>query len=144
MRATPRAIMGGVNTDLEQVIGQRIRDRRGQLGLSQAALGRAVGARLGREWTRQAVCAAEKGGRAFTAAELCAIAGALGMTVTQLLGEAATAAPELRSAAPQLRNHVEELARAAAAVLEDATRLRLAALTADADAGAFDSAPGHG
>lgn len=62
---------------IEEVIGQRIRDRRIELGRSQESVAKAVGAQLGREWTRQAVSAAEKGKRSFTASELAAIAHVL-------------------------------------------------------------------
>ena len=53
--------------------------------LSQDALGKLIGDQLGREWTRQAVSAAEKGKRSFIAAELLAIAYVLGMNVGRLL-----------------------------------------------------------
>lgn len=71
---------------LEEVIGHRMRERREQRGLTQEEAGQSIGRELGRRaWTRQAVSAAEKGDRAFTAAELVAIAFALDTTVSWLL-----------------------------------------------------------
>lgn len=69
---------------LEELVGQRIRTRREGLALTQDQLGRQLGDSLGRRWSRQAVSAAEKGERAFTAAELVAIAGALQISVGSL------------------------------------------------------------
>lgn len=70
---------------IEEIAGQRIRQRREELGRTQEGLGKAIGERLGREWPRQAVSAAEHGKRSFTAAELVAIAHVLGTNVQQLL-----------------------------------------------------------
>lgn len=66
---------GGVRA--EEYVGQRIRERREELGMSQTDLGQRLAEYLGRQWTRQAVSAAEQGKRAFTAAELVAIAHVL-------------------------------------------------------------------
>jgi len=70
---------------LEEVIGDRMLARRTELGLTQEQVGARMGRLLGREWTRQAVSAAEKGRRAFTAVELVAIANVLGETLSALL-----------------------------------------------------------
>ena len=70
---------------LEKVIGQNIRRAREAEGLSQAQLGKLVGQYLGADWPRQAVSAAEQGNRAFAAAELVALALAMGRSVTWLL-----------------------------------------------------------
>jgi transcriptional regulator with XRE-family HTH domain len=70
---------------LEQVIGHRMRERREEMALTQEQAGQRIGELLGRPWPRQAVSAAEKGDRAFTAAELVAIAFALDTTVSWLL-----------------------------------------------------------
>lgn len=70
---------------VEETIGQRIRARREMLELSQSQLGRYVGELLGREWPRQAVSAAERGKRSFTAAELVAFAFSLKTSVSRLL-----------------------------------------------------------
>jgi transcriptional regulator with XRE-family HTH domain len=70
---------------LEQVIGRRMRERREAMALTQEQAGQRIGELLGRPWPRQAVSAAEKGDRAFTAAELVAIAFALQTTVSWLL-----------------------------------------------------------
>lgn len=75
----------GERVRIEEIAGQRIRERREELGRTQEGLGKAIGERLGREWPRQAVSAAERGKRSFTAAELVAIAHALGTNVQQLL-----------------------------------------------------------
>jgi transcriptional regulator with XRE-family HTH domain len=68
----------------EQVVGERIRAYREAAGMTQEDLGRVVGALLGREWPRQAVSAAEKGSRGFTASELVAIAYALRINIAML------------------------------------------------------------
>ncbi|MFG2021107.1 helix-turn-helix domain-containing protein [Actinomadura geliboluensis] len=78
---------------IEDVIGQRIREVREINDVTQGQLGERLGELLGREWSRQAVSTAEKGGRAFTAAELVAIAHALGTTVPRLM----TPAVEVRA-----------------------------------------------
>ena len=67
------------------MIGQRIRARREELELSQAQLGKHMGELLGRDWPRQAVSAAERGARAFTAAELVAFAVSLQTSISGLL-----------------------------------------------------------
>lgn len=69
---------------IEEVIGTRIQQRREQLGLSQAKLGEMLTDTLGKPWSRQAVSLAEKGGRAFVAAELVALAEALDISIAQL------------------------------------------------------------
>lgn len=69
---------------IEQVIGERIRELREGLGISQAELGN----RLPLPWPRQAVSAAEKGRRAFAAAELANFATTLGVGIADLVGEA--------------------------------------------------------
>jgi transcriptional regulator with XRE-family HTH domain len=70
---------------VEEVIGQRMHDARERQGMTQEELGRKIGERLGREWPRQAVSSAERGGRTFGAAEMVAIAAALGTSVGNLL-----------------------------------------------------------
>jgi 8-oxo-dGTP pyrophosphatase MutT (NUDIX family) len=70
---------------VEEIIGQRTRERRTALELTQEAAADRVSAHLNREWTRQAWSAAEKGKRSFTASELVAIAHALGTTVAWLM-----------------------------------------------------------
>jgi len=70
---------------IEEMIGLRIRAQREQLTLTQERLGELLGERLGRAWSRQAVSAAEKGERAFTAAELLAFTLALRMTFGALM-----------------------------------------------------------
>jgi transcriptional regulator with XRE-family HTH domain len=75
----------GCHVRLEQVIGHRMRERREEMALTQEQAGHRIGELLGRPWPRQAVSAAEKGDRAFTAAELVAIAFALDTNVSWLL-----------------------------------------------------------
>jgi transcriptional regulator with XRE-family HTH domain len=70
---------------IEEIIGRRVLERRTALNLTQEALAGRITGYLNREWTRQAVSAAEKGKRSFTAAELVAIAVASGTTVTWLM-----------------------------------------------------------
>jgi transcriptional regulator with XRE-family HTH domain len=75
---------GGGSLRIEEGIGQRIRERREQLEMSQAELGRLLGPLLDKEWSRQTVSAAEQGKRAFTSAEVVAISHVLRTTVSQL------------------------------------------------------------
>jgi len=82
---------------IEHVIGVRMYERREELGLTQEQIGEGLGGLLDKPWSRQAVSAAEKGNRAFTAAELVAIAWTLKTTVawllTPLLGESGVQMP---------------------------------------------------
>lgn len=71
---------------VESDIGARITARREAAGITQAALGDLIGGSLGKTWPRQAVSAAEKGRRAFTAVEMIAIAAALQCSVSDLFG----------------------------------------------------------
>ena len=66
---------------IEAAIGQQIARFRQARELSLTQLGQAVGRYLGKPWSRQAVHQAERGGRAFTAAELAALALALATSV---------------------------------------------------------------
>jgi transcriptional regulator with XRE-family HTH domain len=75
----------GFRVRVEEIVGQRIRERREQLELSQAQLGKLIGEHLGRDWPRQAVSAAERGQRAFTVAEMVTLAYVLGVSIGQLL-----------------------------------------------------------
>lgn len=70
---------------LEDVIGQNVRLRRQEKGWSQTTLGQQLVPYLGVAWTPQAVSNAEKGGRAFGATDLMALAYALQSTVAMLL-----------------------------------------------------------
>ncbi|MBZ3907336.1 helix-turn-helix transcriptional regulator [Streptomyces griseiscabiei] len=70
---------------LEKAIGRKLAWARRIRGLSQAQLGEALGAYLEKPWSRQAVNAAERGDRAFTARDLLALALALETPVTTLL-----------------------------------------------------------
>ena len=70
---------------VEELVGQRIRTERDRLEMTQEQLGKRLSDKLGRSWSRQAVSAAEKGDRAFTAAELVAIASTLDISVGGLL-----------------------------------------------------------
>jgi transcriptional regulator with XRE-family HTH domain len=70
---------------LEEVIGENIARQRARQELSQADLGEALGVYLEKPWSRQAVHSAEKGKRAFAAAELVAFALVLGCELPELL-----------------------------------------------------------
>ncbi len=71
---------------VEQYVGQRIRHRRdAELHMTQDEFGRQLGHWLGRPWSRSTVSVAESGKRAFTAAELVAIAHVLGASPAYLL-----------------------------------------------------------
>lgn len=69
----------------EELVGRRITEFRERLGITQQQLGERVGDLLGREWPRQTVSAAEKGKRAFTAAELFALAHVLDTWASRLM-----------------------------------------------------------
>lgn len=59
-----------------EMVGHRIREARLERELTQAKAGEYIGAPLGRTWSVQAVSAAERGHRDFTAEELVALAHA--------------------------------------------------------------------
>jgi transcriptional regulator with XRE-family HTH domain len=83
---------------IETAIGQQIARLREARQMSLTQLGEAVGKYLGKPWSRQAVHQAERGRRAFTAAEMAALALALDTSVPALF--LADAAPvELPGAA---------------------------------------------
>jgi transcriptional regulator with XRE-family HTH domain len=70
---------------IEEVIGENVRARREAMQMSQTELGRELQGHLPKAWERQAVSSAEKGRRAFTAAELLALARVLDCGVVDLL-----------------------------------------------------------
>lgn len=70
---------------VEEAIGRQIARLREARGMSLSELGEAVGLYLDRPWRRQAVHQAERGRRAFTAAELTALALALETSIPTLL-----------------------------------------------------------
>ncbi|MFC5829442.1 helix-turn-helix domain-containing protein [Nonomuraea insulae] len=69
---------------VEQAIGQQIARLRAERRMSLTELGEALGRYLDRPWSRQAVHQAERGQRAFTAAELTALALCLDTSVQAL------------------------------------------------------------
>src|SRR5260370_14741034 len=69
---------------VETAIGQQIARLRQARRMSLTQLGEAVGRYLDKPWSRQAVHQAEQGRRAFTAAELAALALALDTSVPAL------------------------------------------------------------
>lgn len=69
---------------IEEVIGRRMKFVRELNEMTQEQVGEQLGAMLGKPWSRQAVSLAEQGKRAFTAAELVAIAAVVGTTVSRL------------------------------------------------------------
>jgi transcriptional regulator with XRE-family HTH domain len=74
----------GVRMRVEVAIGRQIGRLREMRQMSLTQLGEAVGRYLGKPWSRQAVHQAEHGRRAFTAAELAALALALDTSVPAL------------------------------------------------------------
>lgn len=80
---------------IQEVVGERVRERREVLGLTQQQLGERLAPHLGRTWSRQAVSAAEKGGRDFAAAELVALGLVLDVMPAALLTPAAIETVEL-------------------------------------------------
>jgi transcriptional regulator with XRE-family HTH domain len=69
---------------VEAAIGQQIAHLREARQMSLTQLGQALGRYLGKPWSRQAVHQAERGRRAFTAAELAALALALDTSIPAL------------------------------------------------------------
>ena len=69
---------------VEAAIGKQIARLRQARQMSLTQLGQAIGRYLGKPWSRQAVHQAERGRRAFTAAELAAVALALDTSVPAL------------------------------------------------------------
>jgi transcriptional regulator with XRE-family HTH domain len=74
----------GGQVRIEEIVGANMRSVREGAGMTQEELGRQLGQLLGKEWSRQAVSAAEKGGRAFTAAEVVALAFTMNTTAGRL------------------------------------------------------------
>lgn len=70
---------------VEEFVGQRVRDRRNELGITQHDFGQKLAPYLGKAWSRSTVSVAENGGRAFAAAELIAISHVLSTTPGRLL-----------------------------------------------------------
>ncbi|MGC9381590.1 helix-turn-helix domain-containing protein [Streptomyces sp. MH13] len=66
---------------IEEVIGANLQWIREDQEMTQTQLGEAVAEHLGRPWSRQAVSAAEKGRRAFSAADLLALALVLDVSI---------------------------------------------------------------
>ena len=69
---------------VEAAIGEQIARLREARQMSLTQLGQALGRYLGKPWSRQAVHQAERGRRAFTAAELAAIALVLDTSIPAL------------------------------------------------------------
>jgi transcriptional regulator with XRE-family HTH domain len=69
---------------VEEAVGRQIARLRAQRQLSLTDLGESLGRYLDKAWSRQAVYQAERGGRAFTAAELTALALVLDTSVQAL------------------------------------------------------------
>jgi transcriptional regulator with XRE-family HTH domain len=115
--------------DIQIAVGKQVIQRREAAGWTQAELGARLEARLGRTWPRQAVSAAEKGRRAFTAAELFAIADALGCGVPDLLRVDPSVQPldiarvRLESALVEVRQAQASLSRREADLLAQLTKL---------------------
>lgn len=70
---------------IQELIGQNVKVAREAAGLSQRELGQRVQAVLGGTWWPQAVSAAEKGARDWTAQDLLAVASALGRPIASFL-----------------------------------------------------------
>src|SRR5580693_3004173 len=74
----------GAGMRIETAIGRQISRLREARQMSLTQLGQAMGTYLGKPWSRQAVHQAERGRRAFTAAEMAALALALDTSVPAL------------------------------------------------------------
>src|SRR6516165_12198627 len=74
----------GTGMRIETAIGRQIARLRQARQMSLTQLGEAMGKYLDKPWSRQAVHQAERGRRAFTAAEMAALALALETSVPAL------------------------------------------------------------
>lgn len=81
---------------IEQIVGQNVRAVRDQRDLQQVQLAALMTKTLDKEWSGKTVSVAEKGGRAFTAAEVVALADVLGVTVARLFEPPAGVSPSVR------------------------------------------------
>jgi transcriptional regulator with XRE-family HTH domain len=68
-----------------EIVGYRMRQERGRLGISQAAVAEVLTGLTGKTWFPQAIAEAEQGRRAFTVDDLIAITMALGTNIPHLL-----------------------------------------------------------
>jgi transcriptional regulator with XRE-family HTH domain len=75
----------GTTIAIAELVGARTRMLRRERGLKQEELGRLVAQDLGRPWPKQTVSAIEQGRRECSAAELVALARALGAPVARFL-----------------------------------------------------------
>ncbi len=66
---------------VEEMVGQKVREKREQVGITQEELGKDLGEFLGQVWSRQSVSVAENGGRDWRAVDLIAVAQVLRTTV---------------------------------------------------------------
>lgn len=78
---------------IEEVVGERIREARTELGLTQAQLGGRMESQLGRRWSRQAISQMEKGERDFGIAQLIALSKVLDVSPIELMLPAAGSEP---------------------------------------------------
>jgi transcriptional regulator with XRE-family HTH domain len=76
--------MKGMSMQIETAIGMQIARLRETRQMSLTQLGEAMGKYLDKPWSRQAVHQAERGRRAFTAAEMAALALALETSIPAL------------------------------------------------------------
>lgn len=83
-------------------VGLNLKLYREAIGISQAELGRNLEPILGVPWSRQAASAAEKGQRAFAAAELVALAKLLGVEVADFFRQVEIPTPD-EEQSPQRR-----------------------------------------
>lgn len=74
-----------MNTDTKKIIGEKIKAKREELGLSQEELAKSVG-----KQTATYIAFIEKGERNITTVDLMAIAKTMGTTVASLIGEEKT------------------------------------------------------
>lgn len=71
----------GESVKIEEIVGANLQWIREDQKMTQVQLGEAVAEYLEKPWSRQAVSAAEKGRRAFSAADLLALALVLDVTI---------------------------------------------------------------
>lgn len=120
------------NPSLEQVIGQNVAKHRKRREWNQTELGAFMEQQLGKPWQRQRVWAVENGKSTFGAADLCALAAVLDVTVSDLftaqepvhVGDVLWTAERLAEAVEGVPDEIEQRLKDVAEILGAAEDVR--------------------
>lgn len=93
MREGPGGVRTGPQWELDRKVARRLKDHRKRAGMSQRQLGEGMVGRGFPTWCSTTVSKAEHGERRFTAAEIPALADALGIDSGELLPGVEMAGP---------------------------------------------------